>query len=107
MRELRALQLQLEEIKKAQEKSDVIGDSTTGQETDNKDQQKSETKTEEKTEQIDDINAKIDNDFRVSLEKKYQKMVNLNLYFYDLFIYLYEIFFFEIYMKISLILHYS
>ena len=106
MRELRALQLQLEEIKKAQEKSDVIGDGTTGQETDNKDEQKSQTKTEEKTEQIDDINAKIDNDFRVSLEKKYQKMVNFNLYFYDL----YEIFmksFFEIYMKISLILHYS
>lgn len=86
MRELRTLQLQLEEIKKAQEKSDVIGDSTTGQETDkNKDEQKNETKTEEKTEQIDDINAKIDNDFRVSLEKKYQKMVNLNLYFYDLY----------------------
>ena len=106
MRELRALQLQLEEIKKAQEKSDVIGDGTTGQETDNKDEQKSQTKTEDKTEQIDDINAKIDNDFRVSLEKKYQKMVNFNLYFYDL----YEIFmksFFEIYMKISLILHYS
>ena len=106
MRELRTLQLQLEEIKKAQEKSDVIGDSTTGQETDNKDEQKSQTKTEEKTEQIDDINAKIDNDFRVSLEKKYQKMVNFNLYYYDL----YEIFmksFFEIYMKISLILHYS